>query len=185
MPSGKTAIMTNRHVCQESLDGYVFTANKMNTDRNRVKIIKISNESDLCLLESESNLNGLKLADTANIGDLVVTAGHPAGLPLMLSKGEIVGLIEEPIADTSMAANKNCNKQGLNPIKIIKNGNLIDVCMHYELTLLTTCEIVGGSSGSPLVNIYGNVVGVINASGENNWGYAVPLSLVERFIRDE
>jgi hypothetical protein len=60
----------------------------------------------------------------------------------------------------------------------------VAMCINYDISMLTTCQILGGSSGSPLFNNWGQVVGVMFAGSTelNNWGHAIPLTSIKEFL---
>lgn len=184
LPSGNVALLTNRHICSASKDGFVLVRKEGSMFMHRKKIKKMAEDTDLCLVESIPGESGLSLAGSVEISDKVISVGHPAGLPLMPSYGEAVGLVVENVA--SMYVEGECKWANS---KVIDGGGRYGVfgkiCIETQQALLTTCQVVGGSSGSPLFNIFGNVVGVIYASGQNNWAYAVPLAHIKQFLKNE
>ena len=204
LPSGKNAILTNRHVCEPSKDGYVYIVRSGDNIQHQRKIIDVSETSDLCLVEPiRSDGNGLTVASSLDVGDHVISVGHPAGLPLMPSYGEAVstqtiavlsGLYEKPIMNQ-----KDADEAKLELAKTCKYRNQeikleqaeffgvqfhIAMCINYDISILTTCQILGGSSGSPLFNNWGQVVGVMFAGSTelNNWGHAIPLTSIKEFL---
>jgi S1-C subfamily serine protease len=204
LPSGKTAILTNRHVCAPSKDGVVYIVRPGDSIQHQRKIIDVSQTSDLCLVEPISEASSaLKLASSFDLGDHVISVGHPAGLPLMPSYGEAVAVQTIPVlsemypvplmteADVVKAKEElkpRCSKQNqqlsLEEINFLGLPIKLLLCIDFNTALLTTTQILGGSSGSPLFNIWGNVVGVMFAgsSEHNNWGYAIPLQSVKEFL---
>lgn len=204
LPSGKNAILTNRHVCSPSKDGFVFIVKPGDNIQHQRKIIAVSETSDLCLVEPViEGSNALKLASSLDLGDHVISVGHPAGLPLMPSYGEAVSvqtipvlssMIERPImtdeelskarVEMTPACSKRNQQMTVQDVNFLGVQFKILMCIDFNTALLTTTQILGGSSGSPLFNIWGNVVGVMFAGSaeHNNWGYAIPLESVKEFL---
>jgi S1-C subfamily serine protease len=118
-------------------------------DQGTLEVIKISKEHDLCLLKS-NRLVGLKLAHTpAQVLDRVILVGHPRGLSLTIREGHVM--------EVSHAVFPWMGTQQL---------------PYAELSTIT----YGGSSGSPVVNTHGMVVGVLFAGYRdyNTEGMMVP-----------
>lgn len=204
LPSGKNAILTNRHVCKPSKSGFVFIVKDGDNIHHQRKIIAVSETSDLCLVEPVRNDGkGLSVASGLSVGDHVIAVGHPAGLPLMPSYGEAVSMQTIPVlsdmydkpilnekdkVDATAYMKDNCKHQ--NQQISFQKANMfglefeIGLCVDFNVSLLTTCQILGGSSGSPLFNNWGNVVGVMFAGSQehNNWGYAIPLESIKEFL---
>lgn len=57
------------------------------------------------------------------------------------------------------------------------------VCLVTLDTVTTNVQVLGGNSGSPVVDIFGNVAGVVFARySEAAWGAIIPLSNLKKFI---
>lgn len=59
----------------------------------------------------------------------------------------------------------------------------IKICVARNLTLVTTAMAYHGSSGSPLVDFYGRIVGVVNSiAGDRVWARTMTVSDLQRFL---
>ncbi len=59
----------------------------------------------------------------------------------------------------------------------------MSICLRQLKSILTTLGIYPGNSGSPVVNKYGNLVGVVFAgNNQTNYGYVIPLKQVREFL---
>jgi hypothetical protein len=119
-------------------------------DMNR-KITYLSENHDICILEP---LGGkyLRLASGYNIGESVMIIGHPRGLQQSISDGRLV------------------NETFENFPWLPKAGRV--------KALLSTAVSYPGNSGSPVVNKFGNVVGILFAGYNLNFvnlNIVVPL----------
>lgn len=213
-PSGKTYIMTNRHVCDDSKDGTMWVAIDGVTRDHSLKIIKKSETADLCLMEPVPGVVGLDLGDTPRIDDELVYIGHPrlqqrtyVSGDLVGSKTEIVvrGEVGKEIKESDCKASKDSYiqqvtessmvlwrfKHGLGMVDDVVADNLvgakstkkISVCYEKDQAYVTTLQVYGGASGSPVVDTDGDVVGVIYAGGDGTWGYAVILADVKELLK--
>jgi S1-C subfamily serine protease len=100
------------------------------------KILYVSEAHDICFLEPMGS-KSFTLASNVHCGEQVTIIGHPRGIEQSLSDGRIVG---ERITSLPWL-----DKAG--PIKVY----------------LSTAISYPGNSGSPVVNRYGNVVGILFA----------------------
>lgn len=183
--SGDVYIVTNRHVCELSLDGKVEIVEGRNETPK--KILIMDPKWDLCLLEGQRGA-GLHLADRLWRGEEVAILGHPAGLDLAMTQGEIIGFqqmnLDAPLRDP--ADRQKCLRWKNNSIQIIKDedGHDLVVCRSSEPSIATTAQIEPGSSGSPMVNQQGEVVGVAFCnSSEDFWARTVPLRALQGFLK--
>jgi S1-C subfamily serine protease len=201
--SGKTYILTNRHICDIPESAVLKLIPKSGKDKNRpikAKIIEVSNKSDLCLIESPDNTNGLTVGDSLELGDLIHYAGYPRLQPLTMDTGEavgynfigvFVGFIGEQVSEKQCKANKDMQiREIVAPfIKKTDSGNedlffiKRKVCIQFANSLVTTFTIYPGASGSPIVNWKGDLVSVVYAGPANGgWGWGVSLSQIKEFL---
>lgn len=97
-------------------------------------------------------------SDRLEVGDFVVAIGNPFGLSQSVSMGIISARGRRDVAPSG--------RQGL-----------------YNF-LQTDASINPGNSGGPLVNLFGEVIGIntaINASGQGI-GFAIPVNLVKQLV---
>lgn len=206
-PSGESYILTNDHVCGVSSDGrtVLVTGDQGSMRRN---IISHDENSDLCLIEGMPGVEGLKTASIApSLGDTVSVVGHPRLMPTHVSQGEVTGseTISIPLGPISVVNPQTGETELVSPQRggipaeqcTMNKHSQVDVdidMMFFQLKVkfcvmtvhdayITSVTIHPGNSGSPMVNFWGNVVGVAFASdGDTNWGRIVPLQDVKAFL---
>jgi S1-C subfamily serine protease len=179
LPNGKVVILTNKHICDMKGPLMVKGENeKLPIER---KIIKISKDHDLCVMEPLSGVNGIKLGSAPEIGDELYTLGHPRGDALNVARGEYFDDNEIELGD-EVQKDGTCS-EGLPRTAETIFGSFT-YCVHKRNTNQISTPTYPGNSGSPVVNKFGNLVAVIfagNTSVENN-GYAVPFNYVVEFL---
>lgn len=197
-PSGQKYLLTNAHVCEMMKGKPDINVQLQNGNIITRRIIEISNKTDLCLIEPLPNHDNLDLALWANIGETLTVVGHPALMPLTLEEGEligsqeveilegIIGLDRQMAGDMYMESEAECQKPK-NKIKEIDTAWLgkLKLCLTVIQAHKVTAPVLGGNSGSPVVNQWGNVVGVLFASPGpmgNNWGLMITLSDIRNFL---
>jgi len=83
---GRVYILTNRHVCR--MTGPLTVEHYGSKVGTIKKIVKISEEHDLCVMEALDGVKGISIGSDAINGDAVYTLGHPRGDALNVASGE-------------------------------------------------------------------------------------------------
>jgi hypothetical protein len=162
----------------------------------RRRIIEKSSYSDLCLIEAPPGVEGLDMGSKPSIGQTIVSIGHPNGYDQTLSRGEIImretieipkGQISQILPDGSEKLvpaeyggilEEDCrlpkNKIYLQDEDVIFMVIKVKLCINVTYrAYITNMLIQPGSSGSPAVNFWGNVVGVVFAKDSAGWASVV------------
>jgi serine protease Do len=156
-PSGE--ILTNYHVIA-SMGGGDNTLEVKTSDLKTYKatVLGKDKELDIALIKIDAaHLPYAKLgeSDSLRIGEWVVAIGNPFGLEHTVTQGIISA-----------------------------KGRKLDTGVSSFLQ--TDAAINRGNSGGPLLNLKGEVIGIntaINPAGQNI-GFAVPISMVNRILKD-
>jgi S1-C subfamily serine protease len=151
-------ILTNAHVVQNALDIQVLLSN--GKKGYPAKIIGMDRLTDTALLKIEADrpLTVLPLGDSDRLrmGEMVLAIGNPLGLRHTVTSG-LISAKER----TSAQANDK-----------------------YAYFIQTDSAINPGSSGGPLINLYGEVVGINTAivSEAQLIGFSVPTNTVKEVM---
>lgn len=214
-PSGKTYIITNRHVCYLSINKTMWASIPSQKDDVQVNILSISKDSDLCLLEPVRNIRGLSVGESPALGQTIAYVGYPRLQPKTFVLGEAVGYRPISITEGVISSEpgkialtedqcKSSNSQIVEVPEILlmlnyfngtyenmnENQNMAlknlptkKICVATNKSLITTLMIYPGASGSPVVDIIGQVVGVVYSGPvSGGWGYAVMLEDVKKIL---
>ncbi len=151
-------ILTNAHVIHNSLDIRVVLSE--NRKEYPAKIIGIDHLTDTALIKIEVDfpLSPIPLGDSDQLktGEMVLAIGNPLGLKHSVSSGLLSA------------------KERISP-----NPN-----DKYVNFLQTDSAINPGSSGGPLINLYGEVIGINTAiiSNAQLIGFAVPINTAKEVM---
>ena len=159
-------VVTNRHVVEEAEDpesGYSLTVVVPGYEIPiEAQVVGSDIQTDIAVLKLEEQDEPFPYvtlgdSDTLQVGELVVAIGNPLG---KLQGTVTVGVVS--------ALDRQINNNG------------------YTMELIQTdASINSGNSGGPLINSFGEVIGVTNAkisSGEG-LGFAIPISDVDEVIQ--
>lgn len=179
--SGKEYIMTNRHVCEVGVDGMVRIQVAGRKKSMMKKIVYKDTVHDLCLIEGVKGLAPLSIGSDLAKGNFLYVVGHPGLRKLTTSIGEYIGREQVELL-FEVETREECPGRifELNPIQQYFFGKEF-VCVREYEALATSAVIYGGNSGSPVVNKWGNLIGVAFAGSteQERDNYIVPLSYVK------
>jgi len=152
--NNSNTIVTNYHVVEDETDIEIEYYDRTRTSATIMGSDPYSDVSVLGVTVSPSDAHPLMLSDkSVGIGQQVVAIGNPLGLTDSLS----VGYISQ--------VNRTLD---IEPI-------IIPV---FQLDL----TIAPGSSGGPLLDLYGDLVGITNAGTDVGFNFAVPATILRRVI---
>jgi S1-C subfamily serine protease len=188
--SGQTYIMTNVHICEMSTDGKPLLVTQEGLDEYVPrKVIFMSKKHDICLMEPLPGHTGIKLASSVDIGEEITVVGHPHLRPLTLSKGEVI----DNQAITTIPKFAILTQDDLDYCKELNNSEVVtvasffgqlDICVVKDITLQISAIAYPGNSGSPVVNKFGNVIGLLFAGNSQavNDAYLVKLEHLKEVL---
>ncbi|SDQ29704.1 S1C family serine protease [Natronobacterium texcoconense] len=150
-------VVTNDHVVA---GGEEADLQYINGDWTNTRLVGSDRYSDLAVLEVDhvpDEATPLALAEEFPVvGQQVVAVGNPYGLEGTLTEGIVSGV------------NRTVDPPG-------RQFSLPNVVQ-------TDAAVNPGNSGGPLVDLDGNVVGVVNATGGDNIGFAISAALTRRVV---
>ncbi len=172
--SGRVYTITNGHVCAIAVNGLV-AAHVPGTERTiNIRVLEVSDTTDLCLLEGLPSASGLTLAQSFKEGDAITSIGHPYLRPLQAAQGYIISIEDIQILEAEKMVDE-CT----GPSRQVVEG----ICIRTVRAITTNMRIFPGNSGSPTFNDDGDVVGVVFAGDTNTQhGDLIPLQEVRDFL---
>ena len=201
--SGETYIATNGHICSLADESDSLLVKSGSVVMNR-RVIYRHPTHDLCLVEAVPNMDGLSIGSYPSLGEITALVGHPALRPLSIARGEIIGntrisLIFGLNMDENKCIGETFDKedieQRLRLKKNVSNKEMYFLLLMYQVGAYNLCYATGlkskmlngisygGNSGSPVVNFWGNVVGVLYAGGRQvTDSYVVPLRYLKNML---
>jgi len=152
--SNQNTILTNYHVLTNETD---IEIEFFDRTRTQATVIGSDAYSDLAVLAVSSapvEVEPLSFSgQSVGIGQQVVAIGNPLGLTESLSVGYVSQI-----------------------------NRLLDLEPIIVPVLQLDLTIAPGSSGGPLLDLSGNVIGITNAGTEVGFNFAVPLNILKRVI---
>jgi hypothetical protein len=160
--SGKTYILTNKHICdmadktQELHVHYFKDGKKQKAVR---KIIKKHKSHDLCLMQPLDHLKkkGLILrGEDIYIGKTMYIYGHPGLRPLTFSQGEFIGKTDIHLFKLNIKK-EECDGEWYKTREntLFWHLGMRSVCKYKRSAYQITNIIYGGNSGSPVTDFLG------------------------------
>ena len=160
---GKKVVLTNRHV----VEGVPLNAIKIQTaDRRLLTPTQVLTNADFdvaAVVVAEETPTAALFADAAEVGDIILTIGSPFGLDRSVSMG-IVSATNRRRVPASVGQTPRVG--------------------FYQID----AAVNPGSSGGPMLNLRGEVVGVVTAiatqgGGNEGVAFAIPAKTVLKVVR--
>ena len=176
LKSGELAILTNKHVCDMGSPKNETVIIEKDGEEIPRQVLERYKHHDLCLVEALSQDESyIDIADSSQEGEDLVIIGHPGARDLTLAHGELIG---KKVIDLQGPVKSESDCQG----KTFEFFFQL-ICVESFHSHAISAIAYGGNSGSPVVNKYGNVIGVLFAgSNQPTDSYMVPLKYVKDFL---
>ena len=154
-------VITNEHVIAGA-DEILVALNDGRT--SSAEVVGVDSVTDLAVLRIQSeNLTAISIGDpdAATVGDVVLAIGNAQGFQQTVTQG----------------------------ILSAKGRNLVDMDTYVNVNFLQTDAAINqGNSGGPLVDVYGDMIGINSRTlqGDGSFGlsFAIPADIVLKVFRD-
>jgi len=168
-------ILTDEHVIH-GVDKDKIKVSLLDGRTLKAKVIEADEETDIAILKIEGdNFPTVIMGDSDNlkIGEFVIAIGNPYGYALSELKKKY-----EPTATLGIVSAKERAMQAY------AGGNQVKT---YTNLIQTDASINPGNSGGPLINTYGEVIGINTAiytpTGSSiGIGFAIPINKAKRLL---
>ncbi|WP_254524171.1 S1C family serine protease [Natrinema caseinilyticum] len=150
-------VVTNNHVIQSTTDGGI-EIQFSNQEWRTASIVGTDAYADLAVLRVEDmpDVTGLSFVDSEPaIGREVLVLGNPLGLDASISQGIVSGVD-----------------------RVLPSPSGFSV----PAAIQTDASVNPGNSGGPLVNLEGDVLGVVFAGASQTIGFAISAQLANRIV---
>ena len=146
-------IVTNYHVVADETDIEIEFFDRTRTQATVIGSDAYADVAVLSVPTAPAEATQLNFGNQSSIGQQVVAIGNPLGLTESLSVGYISQV-----------------------------NRLLDLEPIIVPVLQLDLTIAPGSSGGPLLDMSGNVVGITNAGTDVGFNFAVPINIVKRVV---
>lgn len=182
VPSNNHYILTARH-CKGISSTDAMTATLENGRTKLVRIVDISKETDLMLL-TPADGRSITVAEKVDLYEHVHTLTHGGMQPTYRTDGEMLkpNDLEFPVFEIQSAddLNKCMSVKGQH----VSSMMFFQICVSSIRLNMTTAMVIPGSSGGPVLNANGELVGIV--SGTTGFFSAiVPLEDIHAFLADK
>lgn len=165
--SGNMYIMTNRHVCDGLLSRHATSIMWENIEGKFgfVNVVYRDSKADLCLLEPAEDISPLSIASEIYPREKVALVGHPGGRGLTYEEGFVV-------ESTTIRLRNYCYENRFRQCYFNYSSNHVNNIAYP------------GNSGSPILDFFGNVVGVLFAGSPSypTVSFTVLLEDIQRVL---
>jgi S1-C subfamily serine protease len=158
---GTVIMLSNKHVCDKNQTMFATFGEYA----REVRVVKVSDKTDLCMLEPIFD-NGIKSAAPFRDNMPAVFAGYGA---------------------SSTISSRLVHKLGFHYLPMCTESEPFRGCTNAEImrTIAVNNLAIGGHSGSPVIDIFGNLVGVVFAANTKiDTTFIVPIEDVLEFINE-
>ena len=182
-PSGRVYTLTARH-CKILIQDDHVAAITEDGQKHFLKVISIDKNSDLMLLQGVDGYEGVHVAKQNHKYEGIHSMTHGHGKPTYRTDGL---LLDEEVVQVLMGFIHDADDQAKclsTPSASAMESPFGTVCVMDLILTTTTAKIVPGSSGGPILDAAGSLVGIASATdSEGMFSYLVRLSDIKDFLK--
>lgn len=158
-------LITNYHVVKDATQITVTFDREHDDATYRAQLVSFVEEEDLALLkiDSDKDFPTIPLGTSSDLmlGESVIAIGNPYGQTHTVSQGIISGLH--------------------------RNVQIPNARLTFDDLIQTDASINPGNSGGPLLNVFGELIGINSAMNvqAQNIGFAIPIDRVKQVLEEQ
>jgi S1-C subfamily serine protease len=183
--SGKTYILTNKHVCGLAVNGRINVRSNVTGVAISRKVVSVSREHDLCLVQPLQGVDGLSLGGGLEKGDTLHVIGNPRLDPLSVATGEMIDRTQIEIV-TGINVDRSSCDGSLMEINdpMLNMFGIFSACITKYDAIQANVIAYPGNSGSAVVDSFGNVEAILFAGSRDavTNQFLVPLDFIKDFL---
>lgn len=173
-------VFTAAHVCEVKDRVVTYNLENHKVDEE-VKLVKIWDGHDICALEAPDDGAPSFTVSRPKIDDWGVLIGYPELPYLTVSFGKI--LAERDIGMPNDKPLEECKGNKLSIKEYRTFFGTQKVCVRTDSYMATKIETYGGSSGGPIINTNGEIIGISSlTSTQTYWASIVSSEYLDQFI---
>lgn len=175
---GKQYTLTNFHICAAADQEDTLKSVDYFGNTRRLKVLARYDKNDLCVLEPISFLPAIRLANSYYMHEQIYLIGHPRLEALTMQTASLVAKYDINIM-------MPCHKYSERRRCTTSTYDEPVYCSKIFTALHANVISYGGNSGSPVLDDFGNLVGVLFAGQRSavTASYIVPLEYVKDFLK--
>jgi len=203
--SGRLYLMTNHHVCRaehtenvlpmldDPRDPKIIGKNmifeEMGGRRFNGKVVSVSEDEDLCLIDATSRSDerrGVMVASSKpNIDDRTFIIGAFGYYPYFVRDGRVILHSQDSYSRSDLSV-QQCllrKNRGYSVLVISQGQSVKKYCLHRRESMTLSNRVFPGSSGSMVLDQYGRLIGVVKELDmRHNMGRAVEIEAIKELL---
>lgn len=178
----KYYVLTAGHCIATMLPTKTFVAEDEHGKDHVLKLIKVREDKDLMLLTSDV-LDGIDIADQVYRHQHVHVIAHGNAEPSYRVDGELLKEEALPVIKSLIFSPEDARQCRSKPYQKVMDTMLFSYCAIILHSMRTSCHVLGGASGGPLLDAWGHLVGIVS-NGDESLSGMVTLHDIKDFVRD-